>query len=459
MQSRSWQLKAVSALVLVSLGGCYSYGAPRGPEPEIGKDVALDINDAGREGLGGQMGPDIATVQGQLIEKDSAGYLLSVSAVKLRQGGEQVWMGERVRIRNDFVWNRAEKRFSWGRTAAFGALGLGGIGGLLAALGAFDPGFSEPGNGGCEPRPWREDRRDRPYSRTRTSTPMESVMRRLFQWGLVCVGIGAVVACKPEEVIEVETPPTAGIRFLHLSPDFRAVDFRPVDIVENSQFYNVIYRNTALFLYKNARTDQPRHYKIFLTPIASDPPDKQLADAQTVVADLDNLTLEAGKRYTVVLWGYSSGAPVPQRVDVLTDDPADPGAQVALRIINASGSPIDGRAYVTAQGAPAAPTWAAVPALSASTYANFTPSSGMQFSARDVGAAANLATGNAPAGTAQQVDFEAIPGTNVAGSAIVGIFAPRSVAGSAAPNITTAGFIFGFDRRPPRTCALCAPAQ
>jgi len=87
------------------------------------------------------------------------------------------------------------------------------------------------------------------------------------------------------------------------------------------------------------------------------------------------------------------------------------------------------------------------------------PASGMSFNATNVGSTTALATGSAPAGTAQQVDFEAIPGTNIAGSAIVGIFAPRSVSGSTATNFTTPGFIFGFDRRPPRTCALCAPAQ
>ncbi|MGQ0703544.1 MAG: hypothetical protein ACT4PM_10475 [Gemmatimonadales bacterium] len=157
-----WQHKIVSAVVLVSLAGCYSYAAPRGPEPQTGTNVALDINDAGREALGGQMGPDIATVQGQLIERDSASYLLAVSAVKLRAGGDQVWTGERVRIRNDYVWNRSERRLSWGRTVAFGALSVGGIGGLLAALGAFDPGFQEPGNGNCEPPNCPDERRVRP---------------------------------------------------------------------------------------------------------------------------------------------------------------------------------------------------------------------------------------------------------------------------------------------------------
>lgn len=161
MQSWFWRGKAVRAVILVSLAGCYGYRAPRGPEPQVGTGVALDINDAGREALGGSMGPDIAAVQGQLIDKDSTGYLLAVSAVKLRQGGEQVWSGERVRIRNDYVWNRSERRLSWGRTVAFGALTVGGIGGLLAALGAFDPGFQDDGNGGCEPD-CPETRRIRP---------------------------------------------------------------------------------------------------------------------------------------------------------------------------------------------------------------------------------------------------------------------------------------------------------
>jgi hypothetical protein len=286
-------------------------------------------------------------------------------------------------------------------------------------------------------------------------------MRRLYALSLFCLAAASGSACKPEEVVETEDIPTAGVRFLHLVPDTSGFDFRPVDIVENSTFYNMTYRSTTLFLYKAARADRPRHFKIFKSPNVADPPAVQQATASTVIADLDNVTLEAGKKYTFVIWGNaraSSGAPS-MRVTMLTDDPADPGAQVALRIINASGDAIDGRAYVTASGAPATPTWANVAALSASSYSNVAVSSTITFSATAVGSTTALATGAAPAGTAQAVDIEAIPGTNIAGSAIVGIFAPRSVSGSTATNITTPGFIFGFERRPPRTCALCAPAQ
>jgi hypothetical protein len=286
-------------------------------------------------------------------------------------------------------------------------------------------------------------------------------MRRLSSLSLYCLAAGAGFACKPAEVVETPDIPTAGVRFLHLVPDTSALDFRPVDIVENSTFYNVTYRSTTLFLYKAARADRPRHFKIFKSPIPSDPPAVQIATAQTVIADLDNVALEPGKKYTFVVWGNAraSSGPPSMRVTMLTDDPADPGTQVALRIINASGNPIDGRAFVTSSGSPATPTWANVPALSASSYVNVATNASYTFTATDVGLTTALASAVAPAGTAQSVDIEAIPGTNIAGSAIVGIFAPRSVSGSPAATFTTPGFIFGFERRPPRTCALCAPAQ
>ena len=220
-------------------------------------------------------------------------------------------------------------------------------------------------------------------------------MRRLSLLSLFCLAAGAGVGCKPAEVIETEDIPTAGVRFLHLVPDTSGFDFRPVDIVENSTFYSVTFRSTTLFFYKAVRADRPRHFKIFKTPNTSDPPAVQIATAQTVIADLDNVTLEPGKRYTFVIWGNAraSSGPPSMRVDLLTDDPADPGTQVALRIINGSGSPIDGRAFVTSAGAPATPTWANVPALSASAYVNVAPNASITYSATNVGSAAALASG------------------------------------------------------------------
>lgn len=296
-------------------------------------------------------------------------------------------------------------------------------------------------------------------------------MRRISQFSMLCLAAGVVSACRPEAVIPTEDIPTAGIRFINAVPDTGAMDFRAVDIVENSQFYNVAFRSTTLFYYKNARAGT-RHFKVFRTPTASDPAAVQLATAATVVADLTNLTLEAGRRYTVILWGYSRTGSVPaMQVSILNDDPPDPAAQVALRVINAcvpgscgaaATGVVDARAFTAAQGIGGAPAvWPGVTPLTASTYQNVAAATGYTFDFRPAGGVttgAALVSGAAPAGVAETVDIQALPGTNIAGSAVSGIIFPRSVAGTQAPQ--TASFlvpsiIFVWDRRPPRTCTLC----
>lgn len=114
------------------LAGCYSLQSARGATPEVGTKVAFDVNDAGRVGLGGALGPEVAQIEGRLVERDSAGYLLAISNVRLLQGGEQVWTGEQVRIRQDFVGNTYIRRFSMARSIGFGAAGIGGFAAFLA---------------------------------------------------------------------------------------------------------------------------------------------------------------------------------------------------------------------------------------------------------------------------------------------------------------------------------------
>jgi hypothetical protein len=114
------------------LAGCYSLQSARGAAPEVGTKVAFDVNDAGRVGLGGALGPEVAQIEGRLVERDSSGYLLAVSNVRLLQGGEQVWTGEQVRIKPEFVGNTYTRRFSMGRSIGFGAASIGGFAAFLA---------------------------------------------------------------------------------------------------------------------------------------------------------------------------------------------------------------------------------------------------------------------------------------------------------------------------------------
>ena len=117
--------RRIAFIALVApLAGCYTLQPARGG-PELGTAVAFDINDAGRAALGGSMGPEIAQVEGRLVQREATDYVLSVNAVRLLRGGEQVWRGEQVHIKPEYVSSSYEKRFSKGRTVAITAIGLG----------------------------------------------------------------------------------------------------------------------------------------------------------------------------------------------------------------------------------------------------------------------------------------------------------------------------------------------
>lgn len=277
-------------------------------------------------------------------------------------------------------------------------------------------------------------------------------MRRLLRFSVLCLALGAVNACKPEEVFITEVIPTAGIRFLNVVPDTGAVDFRPVDIVENSTFYNMAHRSTGLFFYKNARAGA-RHFRIFMSPDPSASAAVQQAQASTVVWD-SVVNLNAGQLYTFILWGYSRTGSTPARgLTVIEDSPSDPGNQIALRVVHAAPGlgALDVRTYKHGTPLPALATWAGVAEQSVSAYVLANPDS-IRYNFQPAGGGANVIASDPLAllGTAATIDINPIPGTRVAGSAVTGFIVPRSVAGSTAPQtLTTPGFISVWDRRPP----------
>ena len=123
------QMSRVAVLAVGALGlvGCYTLRPTRGATPEIGEKVAFDLNDAGRAALGGSMGPEIGQIEGRLLQKDTAQYVVAVSAVRLIRGGEQTWSGEAVRIRSEYVSSAYTRQFATGRTIALGAIGAGAL--------------------------------------------------------------------------------------------------------------------------------------------------------------------------------------------------------------------------------------------------------------------------------------------------------------------------------------------
>ena len=87
--------------------------------------IAVDITDQGRLALGGLIGPELSQVEGTLISMDSSEYVMGVTGVHFLRGGEQVWHGERVRIKSEYVGLRYERQFSTVRSVALGAAAVG----------------------------------------------------------------------------------------------------------------------------------------------------------------------------------------------------------------------------------------------------------------------------------------------------------------------------------------------
>lgn len=279
----------------------------------------------------------------------------------------------------------------------------------------------------------------------------------------VCGFAMMLAACDPEQVVETPDIPTAGIRFLNAVPDTGAMDFRFVDMPENSSHFAAAFRSTADFYYKPAQAGQ-RHLRVFRSSTDQ-------AVASIVVKDTV-LTLQDGVLYTVMLWGFARpGSDPGLRLTVIEDTAPDPGSEVALRVINAClpgvcGAAADGVLDVyqyprgTSSGSscpgggtvPGTPSWSAVSALSVSSYV-LAPPGVICFRATPSGAASVVADLRALLGSAATVDQEAIPGTTIAGSAVTAFILPRAVAGSEAGTVSTPTIIFNWDRRPSRTCS------
>ena len=293
-------------------------------------------------------------------------------------------------------------------------------------------------------------------------------MRRIVQLSMLCLAAGVASACKPEEVTTITTPPTAGVRFVNAVPDTGGaygLDFRFVDVVENSDHFRITFRNnpqtsggvtaSAAIQYKAAQAGQ-RHFRIFLD-------DTIQTIAATVLKD-STATLEAGHNYTFLLWGNArSSGTDKMRLTVIDETVPDPGSQVALRVINATGAAIDVREYASTGTLPTAPTWANQGAYSISTYQtvapaqyryNVQPAGGGTALFSDMLALIGQPVGTKTAGCTVGLDCDVTPGTTVPGSAVTLVVFPRSVAGARTPNFTTPGGSFMWDRRPPRACTV-----
>jgi hypothetical protein len=281
-------------------------------------------------------------------------------------------------------------------------------------------------------------------------------MRRITKLSVLCLAAGVVGACRPDEVIRTEDIPTAGVRFINAVPDTMPLDFRFIDLVENSAHFRITFRNSpsttanvtsaTSLQYKPARAGT-RSYRVFLN-------DTIQSVASTVLEE-GTLTLEAGHNYTVVMWGYANpGGPnrpanaQPMRLDVIDETVADPSPNVALRVVNTTMDAIDGTPFAVGTTPGAVPAaFNDIPAMSASAYVTMPPDTILMRIQPAAGGASLFADSRALVGAPAVViapgPFDALPGTTIAGSAVSAIVFPGSVACSLAPQASPFQFTTG----------------
>ncbi len=148
------RLRGGLALGLVSglAAGCYT-SRPLTAVPAPDTHLTVVLNDQGRVGVGSQVGPSAAQIEGTLVQATDTGYVLEVSAVEGISGARQRWAGEVVNLRTDYVASVRERRLSPVRTA-LAVIGFAGSAIVfiasqgLGVLGGGDDPSGPPGDGG-----------------------------------------------------------------------------------------------------------------------------------------------------------------------------------------------------------------------------------------------------------------------------------------------------------------------
>jgi hypothetical protein len=103
-------------LAAASLSGCYEYLAPPAGGSLAGRRVNVTLTDMGSAILAPQIGPANEAIGGMLLADSGSALLVSVLSVRNRNGLEQGWRGERVRVPVQFVDRLEERSLSKRRT-------------------------------------------------------------------------------------------------------------------------------------------------------------------------------------------------------------------------------------------------------------------------------------------------------------------------------------------------------
>ena len=277
---------------------------------------------------------------------------------------------------------------------------------------------------------------------------------------IALAGVAAVLlaaGCKgdPGPFLAVHGP-LAYVRYVAAVPDTFAMDWRPIDGIENSPpAIGLVFRGTTPY---QAMTPGPRHIRLFPAPTGDARPANVVS--QIVVDTTINFT--ASTYYTVVHLGFSrTGATPADRLVVLEDvAPANLTGKVAVRVVHAGTGigVVDVFATTTSTATVAGPAMFSNVQYGTKTDYSLVDPGTLWLRVATAGTTTEIITGTsrqAPPGQAGNPTALLTPigGAAMPGSAMTAFILPRSVLGSLAPQTTafqTPVLLYLIDKHPPQ---------
>ena len=277
---------------------------------------------------------------------------------------------------------------------------------------------------------------------------------RLTRFAVLMASLAVVSACEDplgEDAITATHPPLAYTRFVNGVADTGSTDWRFIDKLEYSPVeFGMRFRDFSPYAATEAGA---RTLKIF-------PTSTNIAVTQQHFIE-QQITLDAGKYYTIIHSGYTRTGSTPADALVIIEDqiPTPGATNIGARFIH-MGMGIGGQdafavdtVNTTIVGATPMFTnvaYGTASAYNSSRVAGSTAPNRTAFRVSNTGTTTVTASAFSPVGSPASAvnNLTAVGGHTIPLSVMTGILFPPSVTGSQARSFTSAGIVFIIDRHP-----------
>ena len=142
------RIKLAGACAIVLAAGCYEYVPPPEGRPATGRDVRVQLTDAGTAAVAPVVGPRVVAVDGRLTAISDSALTLAATGTTKENGVEDLWRGEQVIVPRAYVASVAQRAFSRRRTVTASVIGLALTAGAYALIGPGGVSGSAGGHSG-----------------------------------------------------------------------------------------------------------------------------------------------------------------------------------------------------------------------------------------------------------------------------------------------------------------------